>query len=238
MPAPTSSAPALPPRWWWGFVPYVVVSIVHVAAQFAQNDAIGSPTKLLLMPLLAVGVLWAGRGSRWGTTYTLLFLAIAFSWLGDGATTFFPFAPELPTMLLWFGIAHLCYIALFWKRLAVRRLPAWSAVYAVWWITMVAILWPTLGALAIAVVVYGAVLAATAASASRCHPVIAWGGALFLASDTLLAFRLFTPDAVPDATSGAIMLAYTLGQGLLASGVVLADRGRASAPDASHEVVA
>lgn len=233
-----TAAIVLSARWWWGFVPYAVVSIVHVVAQFALNDAVGSPTKLMLMPLLAIGVLWAGHGSRWGTTYTLLFLAIAFSWLGDGATTFFPFAPELPTMLVWFGVAHLCYIRLFWKRLAVRRPPAWTAVYAAWWLAMVAILWPVLGALAIAVVVYGAVLAVTAAAASRCHPVIAWGGAFFLASDTILAFRLFTPDAMPDWTSGAVMLAYTLGQGLLAAGVVIADRRRESAPGAPREVVA
>ena len=72
-------------RLWIGFVPYAVVSLIHVAALAADVDAIAGPTKLLLMPLLAVAVFWGGRGSRWGTVYTLLFVAIALSWLGDGA---------------------------------------------------------------------------------------------------------------------------------------------------------
>lgn len=230
----TAGAPAtngaLPARRWWGFAPFVVVAVVHVAALFTGSDLITGPTKLLLMPLLALGVLWAGRGSRRGATYTLLLVAIAFSWLGDGAGTFFPFAPELPMMLLWFGLAHLAYIWIFARRLAVRRLPAWSLVYAGWWIAMIAILWPTIGALAIAVAVYGLVLGGTAAAASRCHPLIASGGAFFLASDTILAFRLFTPDAMPGWTSGAVMLAYTLGQGLIAAGAVAADRLQTRTP--------
>lgn len=225
-PAPAASAArsGLRAHWWWGFVPYGVVSVVHVWSRFVDDDVVGGPTKLALMPLLALGVLWAGRGSAWGATYAALLLAIAFSWLGDGAGALFPFAPELPAMLLCFGLAHLAYIWLFWRRLAVRRLPAWAILYAVWWVAMIAVLWPVLGALAIAVALYGLVLGGTAAAASRCHPLIAVGGACFLASDTILAFRLFTPDAMPDWTSGLVMLTYCAGQGLLAAGVVVADR--------------
>ncbi|WP_442575339.1 lysoplasmalogenase [Microbacterium sp. F51-2R] len=219
-------SPLAPARWWWGFALYGAVAVIHVAALAAGVDAIAAPTKLLLMPLLAIGVLWAGRGSSWGLTYRLLFLAIAFSWLGDGAGTFFPFAPELPMMLLWFGLAHLCYIWLFWRTLAVRPLPLWSSVYGLWWVGLLLILWPTLGALLIPVAIYGLVLGGTAAAASRCHPLIAWGGAFFLASDTILAFRLFTPDAMPDWTSPLVMITYCLGQGLIAAGVVVADRLR------------
>ena len=219
-------SPFARPRWWWGFALYGAVAVIHITALALGADAVAAPTKLLLMPLLAVAVLWAGRGSRWGSTYTLLFLALAFSWLGDGAGTMFPFAPELPMMLLCFGLAHLCYIWLFWRILAVRPLPMWSAVYGVWWIGLLLILWPTLGALLIPVALYGLVLGGTAAAASRCHPLIAWGGAFFLASDTILAFRLFTPDAMPGWASPLVMLTYCLGQGLIAAGVVIADRLR------------
>lgn len=220
-------SPLAHPRWWWGFALYGAVAVIHVAALAAGADAVAAPTKLLLMPLLAIAVLWAGRGSSWGLTYRLLFLALAFSWLGDGAGTFFPFAPELPMMLLWFGLAHLCYIWLFWRILAVRPLPLWSSVYGLWWIGLLLILWPSLGALLIPVAIYGLVLGGTAAAASRCHPLIAWGGAFFLASDTILAFRLFTPDAMPDWTSPLVMITYCLGQGLIAAGVVVAGRLRA-----------
>ncbi|MEU1973646.1 lysoplasmalogenase [Microbacterium sp. NPDC019599] len=218
---------SLPWARWWGFALYAAIALVHIAALAVGADAVAAPTKLLLMPALAVGVFVAGRGSRWGLAYTLLFAALALSWLGDGAGTFFPFAPELPMMLLCFGLAHLCYIWLFWRVLAERPLPPWAAVYAVWWIGLLLILWPNLGALLIPVALYGLVLGGTAAAASRCHPLIAWGGAFFLASDTILAFRLFTPDAMPDWTSPLVMITYCLGQGLIAAGVVVADGLRA-----------
>jgi uncharacterized membrane protein YhhN len=211
-------------RLWIGFVPYAIVSIVHVVALAVDADAVAAPTKLALMPLLALAVLLGGRGSRWGAPYSLLLTAIALSWLGDGAGTFFPFAPTLPMMLLFFGLAHLFYIWLFWRKLAVRRVPPWALVYAVWWGVLIAVLWPYLGGLAIAVAVYGLVLGGTAVAASRCHPLIAWGGAFFLTSDSILAFRLFLPDAMPGWTSPMVMLTYTLGQGLIAVGVIVADR--------------
>ena len=183
------------------------------------------------MPLLAVAVFWGGRGSRWGTTYTLLFTAIALSWIGDGAGTFFPMLPTVPMMLLFFGLAHLCYIWLFWRahpgparadvgdrlRPVVGR-PARRAC------------WPAAsGACSSPVAIYGLVLGGTAVAASRCHPLVAAGGAFFLASDTILAFRLFMPDAMPDWTSPLVMLTYCLGQGLIAAGVIVADRLQAAA---------
>lgn len=224
-------------RLWIGFAPYIAVSVVHVAALAVDAEAVAAPTKLLLMPALAIAVLWSGRGSGWGTPYTFLFLAIALSWLGDGAGTFFPMLPTLPMMLLFFGLAHLAYIWPFWRVLAVRRVPPWALVYAVWWGVLLAVLWPTLGALLIGVAVYGIVLAGTAVAASRCHPLIAIGGAFFLASDTILAFRLFTPDAMPDWTSPLVMLTYCLGQGFLAAGVIIADGIRTAGHAASSTEV-
>jgi len=226
-------------RLWTGFAPYIVISIVHIGALAAGADAVAAPTKLALMPLLALGVVWGARGSAWTRTHTLLIAAIGLSWLGDGAGTFFPWADTVPMMLLWFGLAHLCYIWLFWRTLAVRRLPLWSAVYAVWWIVLLAVLWPHLGGLLVPVALYGLVLGATAAGAARCHPVIAWGGVFFLTSDTVLAFRLFVPDAMPDWTSPLVMTTYCLGQGLIAAGVLLAERLRRGArAEAATGVVA
>ena len=83
-------------RLWIGFVPYALVSVIHIVALAGDVEAIAGPTKLLLMPLLAVAVFWGGLGSRWGTVYTLLLVAIALSWLGDGAGTLFPTVPTVP----------------------------------------------------------------------------------------------------------------------------------------------
>ncbi|QAY58591.1 lysoplasmalogenase [Microbacterium protaetiae] len=218
MPTPRSRAALA------GFLPFAVVSTLHVIALAIGDELVSNPTKLMLMPLLAVGALWSARGR--GIPLGFLLAAIGLSWLGDGAGTFFPDLPSLPMMLLWFGLAHLVYIWLFQRHRAVRRMPLWTFAYAAWWIAMLAVLWPHLGTLTWAVAGYGLVLGGTAASAARCTPVIAAGGAFFLASDTLLAFRLFLPDAMPDWTSPLVMITYCLGQGLIAAGVVTSRRRR------------
>lgn len=209
----------------WAFLPFAVASILHVALLAAESPLAG-PTKLLLMPMLAVPVLASARRSTPRTTLYLLLAALFFSWLGDGAGAFFPMAPELPVMLLFFGLAHVAYIVLFARHLATRRMPWWALVYVAWWIAMIAFLGPHTGGLLIAVAIYGLVLGGTAAFSARCHPLIAVGGAFFLASDTILAFRLFLPDGLPSWSSPAVMLTYTLGQGLIVAGALVALRKR------------
>lgn len=220
---------ALPRSWWWGFIPFAALSAVHVGARLAEADAVAGPTKLVLMPLLAAAAVWALRGQGWRQAPAVLLLAaLFFSWIGDGAGAFFPQAPELPVMLASFGIAHLCYIRLLWRYAAVRPFPRWALVFPMWWVLMLLVLWPALGPLASAVVVYGLVLGGTAATAARCNPVIAAGGILFLASDTVLALRIFLPDAMPAWTSALVMLTYCAGQGLIVAGL-LSSRARPGA---------
>ena len=210
----------------WTFLPYVAVSVLHVIL-LAAGSPLAGPTKLLLMPMLAVPVLVAARWLRPPMTLVLLLAAVLFSWLGDGTGVFFPAAPELPLMLLFFGIAHVAYILLFARRLSVRRMPWWVLIYPLWWVAMIAVLGPHTGGLLIAVAVYGVVLGGTAAFSARCHPLVAIGGAFFLASDTLLAFRLFLPEGLPAWSSPAVMLTYTLGQGLIIAGALVTLRKRA-----------
>lgn len=208
----------------WAFLPYAAMSLLHVVLLAMQHPLAG-PTKLLLMPLLALPVVVSAR--RLTTAPLLLLLAaLLFSWLGDGAGAFFPAGPELPLMLAFFGVAHLAYIALFARHLARRRFPWWTLVYAAWWLAMILVLGPHTGSLLPAVAAYGLVLGGTAAFAARCHPLVAVGGAFFLASDTILAFRLFLPDALPAWSSPAVMATYTLGQGLIVAGALLTLRRR------------
>lgn len=211
---------ALPTTIMWAFLPYIAVAAAHVILLALDSPAAG-PTKLLLMPLLAVPAIVAARRVTPRTAIALLAVALLFSWLGHGAGAFFPSAPELPLMLAFFGIAHLAYIALFLRHLAHRRMPWWTLIYAVWWVAMIAVLGPHTGGLLIGVAIYGVVLGGTAALSARCHPLIATGGAFFLASDTILAFRLFLPDGLPAWSSPAVMLTYTLGQGLIVAGALI-----------------
>lgn len=240
----TARPRALRRSWCWGFLPFAAVSAVHVAARAVGASEIAEPTKLLLMPLLAAAAVWGGRGGqrrglrqgelrgqRRAQPAALLLAALLFSWLGDGAGTFFPFAPELPVMLGSFGLAHICYIWLLSRYAAAGPFPRWALGFAAWWVLMLLVLWPTLGGLTAAVAAYGVVLAGTAATAARCSPTIAVGGVLFLASDTILALRIFRPDAMPDWTNPLVMLTYCAGQGLIVAGVLrsAAMRGPATA---------
>lgn len=211
-----------PPRvLWLPFMPYVALSIVHVAALWFDNDALAAPTKLGLIPLLAIAVLLNSRRIPRTAPIALLFIALLFSWLGDGAGTFVPFLPTLPMMLLFFGIAHLAYILLIARHAALRPLPKMALVFILWWGGMLAIVGQHTGGLFIAVALYGILLGATAATATRANPIVIVGAIFFLISDTLLAFLLFMRDIVPSWTSPAVMLTYTLGQGLLAVGILI-----------------
>ena len=211
----------LPRYWWVAFAAYALVSAVHIVALAVGADELAAPTKIALMPMLFLAVALATRKPR-GVAIGLLLAAITASWLGDSAGFFFPALPTLPLMIGFFALAHLVYIWLFMKHLAVRRIPRWSIVFALWWIVLIVVLWPHLGGLAIAVALYGLVLGGTAAASTRASRIVTWGGVLFLTSDTLLAFLLFTPEFVPPLTDPAVMLTYTLGQGLIAAGTVLA----------------
>jgi len=201
------------------WVPYIVLSIIHVSA-IALDSPLAPPTKLWLMPLLALTVAAAAPRLRPRAVVALLLAALLFSWLGDSVGAFFPALPELPLMLGFFGIAHIGYIVLFLRFARIRRLPWWTLVYVAWWVGMLLILGPHTGSLFPAVAAYGLVLAGTAATAARCHPIVTIGGAFFLASDSILAFRLFLPEGLPGWMSPAVMVTYTIGQGLIVWGVL------------------
>lgn len=220
------------------FIPYIAVSVVHVVLNLFDLPGRGYETKQLLMPALALAAVWAAWRIRpWPSVAMLLLLAAAlFSWIGDGAGLFFPGFPTLPTMILFFGIAHLAYIVLFWRApgiAGVRRVPWWVLVYALWWVATLAGVGPHAGDLLIPLAVYGLVLGGTAALSTRLGPVVAWGGAFFLLSDTIIAFREFLD--VPAWVSEFVMPTYELGQGLIVFGVIAAlrrgSRRRVSEPD-------
>lgn len=216
----TTPAPARPRVLWLPFVPYVVLSVVHVWALFTQNMALAAPTKLGLMPLLAIAVVLNSRRITRTAPIAILLFAIFFSWLGDGAGTFVPFLPTVPMMLLFFGIAHLAYILLFTRHVAVRSWPKAALIYVLWWGAMLAVIGPHTGGLLVGVALYGIVLGLTAATATRGNLIVILGGVFFLVSDSVLAFQLFAPDMVGSWTSPVVMLTYTLGQGLIAFGAL------------------
>jgi len=107
----------------------------------------------------------------------------------------------------------------------------WAAAYAVWLVVLLTILGASTGSLLIPVIAYGTVLCVMAAFASRCNRWVAWGGALFVASDSILAINKFLPDAGIPLADFLIMVTYIAAQTLIVWGLLRHERDRvATAP--------
>lgn len=205
------------------FVPYIAVSVAHLAFIIAGNGPLVSATKPLLMPALLLGLLLAAPRLKSGLVL-IAALGIAFSWAGDVLLQ----SPAEVGFLVGLGaflIAHLFYITAF-VNVGTGRFSYWTAIYLVWYVVLLVLLIPHLGSLVAPVVAYGAVLGATAVLATRVNPVVAWGGALFLVSDTVLAVDRFLPSFALPGTDLIIMTTYLLGEGLIVYGLVVVLRRR------------
>jgi uncharacterized membrane protein YhhN len=216
---------------WWAFVPYAVVAVAHLTGLFAGQHWLATPTKGLLMPALLLALLVSiparrGQVALWASAGILL------SWAGDLLLST-PGEAGFIAGLGSFLLAHVAYLVLFLRPLRTRRMPAIALVYLAWWAALVIVLAPHLGALLIPVAVYGLVLGASTAAALAATRLVAFGGLLFLLSDTLLAFKLFWPGFAVRQQDFLIMLVYVAGQGLIAVGAVRHAR-RARAVSSSH----
>jgi uncharacterized membrane protein YhhN len=153
----------------------------------------------------------------------LLVAALTLSWLGDVMLPFFLVG------LGFFLAAHIAYIVMF--HVAFRRRPSWWAVGLVpWFGGLLLALWPYLDETWPAVALYGAALAYMAASATRGNSFTTIGGALFVASDSLLAFRLFTPLFQTPPEDTLIMALYLVAQLFIVLGVLRTAVPRAPRP--------
>lgn len=220
------------------FLPYIAISAVHCVLIIFQLPGRGFETKQLLMPALALAAVWAmWRVHPWPRrSMAMVLLALTASWIGDGAGLIFSTLPTLPMMILFFAVAHLAYIVLFWRAPGidvVRRVPRWALIYAGWWVATLALVGPHAGDLFVPLAIYGIVLGLTAALSPRLGRTVAWGGAFFLVSDTFIALKEFMglPQWVSDLV---IMPTYTLGQGLIVFGVIVLLRERGGFSDADR----
>ncbi|MET0976928.1 MAG: lysoplasmalogenase [Leifsonia sp.] len=211
------------------FTPFIVVGLVHVLALAVGADAVAHPSKWLLMPALGFALLWAVRPTRNVAVLTTL-AAIGLSWAGDVIVDI-PGDLTFVLGLTAFLLAHVVYIVLFVRVLRLRRTAWWSIVYAVWFVAFLVVLAPYLGALLVPVAVYGLVLGSMAATAARGGALLAVGGALFVASDTVLALARFLPGFGLPLKDSIVMAGYITAQGLIVLGVariVLAARARSA----------
>lgn len=179
--------------------------------------------KPLLMPALAAFAL-AAAGDR-HRELRLPVAGLALSGAGDAALL----GPEswfVPGMGA-FGAAHACYIAALASGGAARGVrPLAAAAYAAAWAVLIVVLWPRLGRLRVPVAAYSLLLVAMAVLASGRNREAAAGGALFVASDALIACGLAGLDVVP-GQEAAVMPSYAAAQFLLTAGFLRPQRGTA-----------
>ena len=200
------------------FIPFAVVGVIHLITLLTPTQAWSTPTKWALMPALLIAFLIALRPRR-GETLVYGVIAIVFSLLGDiliGTVGGIGFLLGLGA----FFVAHVAYLLLFLRPLRQKRMPWFAALFAIWWVVLVAVLAPSVGSLLVPVAAYGLVLGLSSAAALGVSRLVAIGALLYLLSDSLLAFKMFLPGFDFYPIDFIIMILYIAGQGLIVFGVV------------------
>jgi uncharacterized membrane protein YhhN len=205
------------------FAPYAIVGVLHLVALFTASASLIQLTKPLLMITLLGCFIWALPTPR---SRIALFggLGIVFSWIGDVSLAA-PGGTGFLVGLAFFFLAHVAYLVLFLTVIRGRRMLRRTRlivlpVAVLWWGLFVALLAPHAGALLFPIAIYGAVLGGVAAASFGCNRWIVAGALFFLTSDSLLGLHMFVPDFEFWQVDFTIMLAYIVGQGLIAFGAV------------------
>lgn len=198
------------------FAPFLAVSAVHLGAKLAGLVELDRATKGLTVPALLLGiaiVLLVGRMRLPLPVLGALVAGLTLSWIGDITLSNFTVG------LSFFLAAHVAYIVLF--HVTFRRHASWWSLGLIpWYAALLLALWPFLGDMVALVAVYGAVLGLMAASSTRGNTFTMLGGTLFVASDSLLAFRIFTPLFQTPPEDTLIMALYLAAQLCITLGIL------------------
>jgi uncharacterized membrane protein YhhN len=191
-------------RWMTGYWASAAIHLVGVAFDVS---ALRLLSKITLMPSLAV---W----SRTQDGPRLLAAALLASMLGD---VLMELDLLLPGMAM-FAAAHACYVAVFRRTDRDRR--SWQAVaaYGILAAAVMVALWPGLGIYRAPVAGYALMLTANAVSALWYSRRTGLGGALFLASDSLIGAGIAGHDFPLRAL--LVKTTYGIGQYQIAKGLV------------------
>ena len=206
---------------------YFAVLAVDLFAVYSGNETIRYASKTLLMPLLVVYFVLKTKSfihslKKW------MILALVFSWTGDifllfeySNSNYFIFG------LIAFLVAHVFYIVLFdkiriqeqFKQSLLPLLPI-----AVYYILLITLLQPKLGAMQKPVSIYGLVISIMLSFAAdlwrlkdrRTAFLIISGAILFITSDSLLAINKFHKQF--EYAGLAVMFTYGIAQLLITLG--------------------
>ena len=207
-----------------GFAPFAAVSAVHLGTKFVDGSPLDAATKVLEIPTLALGLgstLLTTRRKPRAVVAALLFIGLALSWLGDVTLN-----TSLAMGLGFFLAAHLAYIAMFQVAFRDRR-PSWWGLLAIpWFLALVVLIGPVLGRMLVPVVLYSAILGLMGVWSTRGTSLTTVGALLFVASDTVLAFRTFTPRLQTNGWRPVVMATYLAAQLLISLGILRAEEQR------------
>lgn len=221
------------------------VTAVHLGALLVGAEILGDLTQVLLMVFIALW-LWlrttpdrdtsGGRGRR-PRLVELALVALVFSWLGDSVPRLLDGDAAFLTMVGFFLVAQVVYVAAFWptRRRSAAVRARWSLpVYAAALVAIVAACAGEAGVLLPAVVVYASMLATMSILAWGVGPVAGVGGVIFLISDAMIALGAFAPTFAPPQKDFLVMVTYVAAQVLIACAVDRHVPGDADGRDAAR----
>ncbi|WP_456824267.1 lysoplasmalogenase [Cellulomonas sp. P5_E12] len=211
---------------------FVVLVLVQLTAEWTGAQDVARVAQWLLMPALAAVVASATRWPR-GHLVTWVLVALGFSWLGDLVPSLVADDAAFLVMVGFFLLAQVAYVVAFAphvRRSVIYRRPLLLLSYAAVLVGLVAACAPGAGSLLVPVAIYGGVLTAMAVLATGLGRLATVGGAIFLLSDSLIALDAFVPSWDLAEQGFWVMLTYVVGQGLLASAVIVRNAAERRAP--------
>ncbi|HSN60613.1 MAG TPA: lysoplasmalogenase [Ferruginibacter sp.] len=207
---------------------FFATMMAFIAGGLLKNEWIQIITKPLLLPIL-MGLVFVSTPPS--TSRTLMLVALFFSFAGDVFLLFetsnaMLFIPGLVSFLL----THILYIIYFLsipalKKSLLKTAPYLGLLVAAYGLLLVYILFPSLGALKIPVIIYATVIMSMLLASIhiyyRVHDdagrLFIAGALFFVLSDSLLAFNKFhTPIQFPFL----IILTYCIAQYLIVRGFI------------------
>jgi uncharacterized membrane protein YhhN len=207
---------------------FVLAVIADLIVVMSDNHAARFITKPLLMPLLLVAYYIQARPINFYSR--MICLALLLSWSGDILLMGEPYASIFFILgLAAFLMAHVAYIAYFLHTTSLkpsffRQRPIMLLPVAAIVIELLNVLWPSLGAMKLPVIVYALVIGTMCATAlwqykklnNRASLWFIAGAVSFIISDSLLAINKFSHPF--DYAGICIMVTYCFAQYSLAKG--------------------
>ncbi len=213
---------------------FFAFAIVNLFAVGSGSESLNFATKPLLVTFLAVWFFLQTRSNPLSSSHFFL-VGLMFSVIGDTLLMFVNAKGEL-FFLLGLGsflFAHLSYITSFSKITVFKSGSIWRTKWLILpflfvLASVIWMLWDTLGAFLIPVVIYATVIVSMSAfcfnlknSVPNSIFQMLFGGAiLFVVSDLIIAMKKFKYPEADDVTSGLVIMAtYLFGQYLLTAGM-------------------